>query len=357
MSITLPNYITGTYAVGTERFTVTDESREEVLGPKCGPRKLEVRLYYPVSKEMTEGKTRMELSQERVKALKKAYMVKEIPEGLVRPECYVDVPQVEGKFPLVIYNHGYGSGCVEANVLLCCELASNGYIVVSVGHAYEAVICEFEEGTVALYDKDIKIQNGGLKSFFVQMKLVRMDAEQEEVYACFDELQKKYMGFLLGRLTEWGKDTLCVIDTLKKSYADRIDFTKGIGATGHSFGGNVAYWLCQYSEEITCGANIDGGVFGDYTGMVMKKPFLQIGCKMNRNFELKPLLNTEAPVRFETFEGMSHGGFTDMKFMVEPDSAKARMMVGKMDGCEMHRRLADLHLEFFGEYLQGENRG
>ena len=159
------------------------------------------------------------------------------------------------------------------------------------------------------------------------------------------------MGFLLGRLPEWGKDCLCVIDALKKSYEGRIDFARGIGATGHSFGGAVAYWLCQYSEEITCGANIDGGVFGDYTGMVMKKPFLQIGCKMNRNFELKPLLDTVAPVRFEVFEGMSHGGFTDMKFMYEPNSAKARMVVGKMDGCEMHRRLAELHLEFFGEYL------
>lgn len=352
MSITLPNYITGTYAVGTERFTVTDESREEVLGPKKGPRRLEVRLFYPVDKEATEGKARMELSTERVQALKKACFVKEIPERLVRPECYIEVPQAEGKYPLVLYSHGYGSGVTEGNCLLCCELASNGYIVASIGHAYEAAICEFDDGTVVLYDKEIKIQTGGIKSFFAQMKLVRMDAEQSEVYVCFDELQKKYMGFMLDRLPEWGKDSLCVIETLKKSYGERIDFSKGIGATGHSFGGNVAYWLCQYSDEVTCGANIDGGVFGDYTGMVMKKPFLQIGSKMNRNFELKPLLNTVAPVRFETFDGVTHGGFTDLKFMYEPDSAKAKMVVGKMDGCEMHRRLADLHMEFFGEYLK-----
>ena len=352
MSITLPNYITGTYVVGTERFTVTDNSREEVLGPKCGPRKLEVRLFYPVDKEAIVGKERMELSAERVEALQKACFVKELPEGLVRPECYVEVPQAEGKFPLVLYSHGYGSGVTEGNCLLCCELASNGYIVASIGHAYEAAICEFDDGTVALYDKEIKIQTGGIKSFFAQMKLVRMDAEAEEVYAYFNELQKKYMGFMLGRLPEWGKDSLCVIEALKKSYGDRIDFSKGIGAIGHSFGGNVAYWLCQYSEEVTCGANIDGGVFGDYTGMVMKKPFLQIGSKMNQNFEIKPLLATEAPVRYEMFEGVTHAGFTDMKFMYEPDSPKAKMVVGKMDGCEMHRRLADLHLEFFEEYLK-----
>ncbi|MBQ8800583.1 MAG: hypothetical protein IJZ55_13595 [Lachnospiraceae bacterium] len=352
MSITLPNYITGTYAVGTERFTVTDDTREEILGPKCGPRKMEVRLFYPVQKDKMAGKERMRLSSQRIEALKKMCMVKELPEGLMSPECYVEVPQAEGKFPLVIYNHGYGGGCAEGNLLLCCELASNGYVVASIGHAYEGAICEFDDGTVALYDKDIKMQNNGVKSFFAQMKLMRMEAEPEKVYSCFDELQKKYMGFMLGRIPEWGKDTLCVVETLKKSYGDRIDFTKGIGATGHSFGGAVAYWLCQYSEEITCGANIDGGVFGDYTGMVMKKPFLQIGCKSSRNFELKPLLATVAPVRFETFEDMTHSGFTDMKFMYDPDSAKAKMMVGRMDGCEMHRRLVNCHLEFFGEYLQ-----
>ena len=161
MSITLPNYITGAYAVGTERFTVTDDSRQEVLGPKCGPRKLEVRLFYPVCKEMTEGKKRMKLSEERVHAIQKACMVKTLPEGLVRPECYTGVPQAEGKFPLVLYSHGYGSGVTEGNCLLCCELASNGYIVASIGHAYEAAICEFDDGTVALYDKEIKIQTGG----------------------------------------------------------------------------------------------------------------------------------------------------------------------------------------------------
>lgn len=352
MSIALPKYITGAYAVGTERFTVTDRTREEVLGAKCGPRRLEVRLFYPVCKKAVDGKERMKLSEERVQAIKKAYRVKELPEFLAHPECFMEVGQAEGKFPLVIYNHGYGSGYTEGNTLLCCELVSNGYVVASIGHAYEAAICEFDDGTAAWYDKEIKMQDNGIKSFFAQMKLVRMDAKPEEVYARFFALQKEHMGYLVGRLPEWGKDTLCVIETLKKSYADRIDFERGIGATGHSFGGAVAYWLCQYSEEITCGANIDGGVFGDYTGMVMKKPFLQIGCKMNYNVETKPLLDTKAPVRFETFEGMSHVGFTDAKFMYEEVSAKARMMVGTMNGCEMHRRLADCHLEFFGEYLQ-----
>ena len=155
------------------------------------------------------------------------------------------------------------------------------------------------------------------------------------------------MGFMLGRLPEWGKDSLCVIETLKKSYGERIDFAKGIGATGHSFGGNVAYWLCQYSDEVTCGANIDGGVFGDYTGMVMKKPFLQICCKENYPTMTRPLLGTEAFARCEVFEGMKHFGFCDAKFFIP-----VKMMVGKMDGMEMYKRLSACHFEVFDQYLK-----
>ena len=49
------------------------------------------------------------------------------------------------------------------------------------------------------------------------IKLLKMKAEAEKIYAYFDALQKKYMGHFLERLPEWGKDTLCVIEELKKS--------------------------------------------------------------------------------------------------------------------------------------------
>ena len=52
-----------------------------------------------------------------------------------------------GKHSLIVYNHGYGS-YMEANNKLCCELAANGYIVVSVGHAYEASSLLLEDGAV-----------------------------------------------------------------------------------------------------------------------------------------------------------------------------------------------------------------
>lgn len=51
---------------------------------------------------------------------------------------YENVDISEGRFPLIMFSMGYKS-YVESNTYLLCNLASHGYIVASVGHAYEGV--------------------------------------------------------------------------------------------------------------------------------------------------------------------------------------------------------------------------
>lgn len=349
----IPNYITGPYAVGTEIFTVTDAERTEVLGPGVGPRKMYVRMYYPTEKSATEGLEKANIfTRRKLQALQKAFHFK-MPEGeLPKADYYEGAEHVEDKkFPLVIYNHGYGA-YAEANTYLCCEMASNGYIVASIGHAYEEVANEYEDGSFQLMDKNInKYMYGSffgyLRLVFVQLKLLKEKGSPEELFEKFDVFQKKYCAYIIERISVWAEDTMCVVQELKKRYAQQIDFSKGIGATGHSLGGAVAYYLCQHEEEFACGINIDGAVFGDYEGMIMKKPFLQICCRENYNTMTRSLIRTEAFVRCEVFEDMKHIGFSDAKFMI-PIAA----VVGKMDGIEMYKKLSGCHFEMFNKYLK-----
>lgn len=351
MSITLPNYISGEYAVGTECFTVVDDTRTEVLGPGEGPRRIAVRVYYPTYKSNVNGLEKAAIFTERkLKGLEKAFHVssKKIDPELLKGDYYEGVAHVENqKFPLIIYNHGYNA-YVEANTFLCCEMASNGYIVASVGHAYEGVANEYEDGTYDMYDKKINkmMYDSVIKTLFAQMKVLKAKGTPEEIFEKFDAFQNKHCKYIMNRVAEWAKDTMCAVNELKTRYAEWIDFSKGIGATGHSLGGATAYYLCHHEEEFVCGVNIDGGLFGNYEGMVMKKPFLQICCKENYNVETRPLFNTEAPVQCEIFADMKHVGFTDAKFFVP-----LKMVVGKMDAMEMYNRLSKLHLDFFGKYL------
>ncbi len=349
MSITLPNYISGEYAVGTECFTVVDNTRREVLGAGVGPRKIAVRMYYPTDKEAVKNMEKADIFTDRkLEALQKAYHFKKVDPEMTKADYYEGAMHVENhKFPLVIFNHGYNA-YVECNTFLCCELASNGYIVASVGHAHEAIANEYDDGTYDMFDKNISkiMYDSVLMTLFAQMKVLKAKGTPEEIFEKFDAFQKKHCQYIINRVPEWAKDTMCAVNELKTRYAQWIDFSKGIGATGHSLGGATAYYLCHHEEDFVCGVNIDGGLFGEYDGMVMKKPFLQICCKENYNVETRSLFNTEAPVQCDIFENMKHVGFTDAKFFIP-----LKMVVGKMDANEMYDRLSKLHLDFFGKYL------
>lgn len=352
MSTKIPEYITGIYAVGTETFTIEDHERTEILGSRGGSRKIAVRVYYPTDKETVKDMERADIFTERkLKALEKAYHfnAKKIAPEMLKADYYEGATHVENqKFPLIIYNHGYNA-YAECNTFLCCELASNGYIVASVGHAYEAIANEYEDGTYDLYDKKINkmMYDSVIKTLIAQGKLMKAKGTPEELFEQFDVFQKEHCKYIIDRIPEWAKDTMCAVSELKIRYTEWIDFSKGIGATGHSMGGATAYYLCQHEEEFACGINIDGGLFGDYEGMVMKRPFLQICCKENYNVQTRPLFNTEAPVQCEIFEDLKHLGFTDVKFFIP-----LKMLVGKMDANEMYNRLSKLHLDFFEKYLQ-----
>ena len=349
MGVQLPNYISGEYAVGTECFTVVDETRMEVLGPATGQRKMSVRMYYPVEKSAIVGKKRADIfTQRKIEALQKAYFLKVKDEEMLKADYYEEMPHVEKKFPLVIYNHGYNS-YAEANTFLCCELASNGYVVAAIGHAHEAIANEYEDGTYDLYDKKINkmLYDSVIKTVLDQNKLLNEKGTPEELFEKFDVFQKKHCTYLMGRVVEWAKDTMCVVTHLKTRYEKWIDFSNGIGVTGHSMGGATAYYLCQHEEEVTCGINIDGGLFGEWDGLTMKKPFLQMCCKENYNVETKPLFGTDAPVELEIFENLKHIGFTDAKFFIP-----VKMLVGRMDALEMYERLSTCHLKFLEKYLK-----
>lgn len=316
------------YPVGTKRMDVTDEKREEVLGPKTGKRLVAARLYYPA---VIKGEEKVEIPK------------KTVGEMYESPEIVT-----EKKFPLIVYNHGNGS-YMESNNQLCCQLASHGYFVVSVGHLYESEKITLTDGSVVSMDKSIvkKIVHPFFRGTLASLSLVNAEGDAKEMYDRFMAYQVKYCKFLWGRLPEWAADVEAVVERLRQEYSSYIDFDRGIGLTGHSFGGNLAYYMCMnHPEKYVCGVNIDGGIFGEYEGQRMQKPFMQICNKRNIPVVSRALMDTDAPVRYEVFEDVTHMGFLDMSYYM-----KSKMAMGKMPYEEKSDRLVRMHLEFFGEYM------
>jgi len=344
------NYISSEYSVGTMSFSIVDTDRDEKLGVLNEKRKIPVRMYYPVNHENVTGLNKACLFSERkMKALMKAYHLKKMKDDMNIADYYENVPiSSDTKFPLIMFSMGYNS-YIESNTYLLCNLASHGYIVASVGHAYEAVENDYEDGSFDLFDKKINkmMYTSIIGALMSQNRLLKSKVDKNQALSLFDDFQNKYTPFIKNRVPEWKMDIEKALDEIKKRFSENIDFQNGIGASGHSLGGCLAYYLCKYNSEFSCGINIDGGLFGDYPESVMTKPFCQISCKENVNVETRPLINTSADTYHVVFDDMKHIGFTDAKFFIPSKS-----LSGKLDNEEMFRHLTYCHVNFFDKYLK-----
>lgn len=348
---------TGEYAVGTLTYTVFND-RPEILKEHEGEmRSVAARVYYPAPKEAVLNlKKERYLSREMVGAIKKAYHANihydQIEaNGENRSECYRDAPHVpKQKFPLIVFSHGYQS-YREGNSFLCIELASRGYVVIAVAHSYEALLTELDDGTCLPFENRIKkwmYDASVLKVSREMSRLKKMKGSPEEKAEAIDHWQKTCCPYLNGRVMEWEKDTMAAVHYAKENFGDFIDFSVGIGVSGHSMGGAVAYALCQDYPEFHCGINIDGALFGNHDGKIMKKPYLQINCRGNMGLIYRGFVKKEAPAYRVIVEGMQHIGFSDLKHAVS-----IGLLVGKADPDAAHRSVCRYHLEFFDMYLKG----
>lgn len=345
----------GKYAIGTLTYTVRDD-REELLRPGT-KRSISARVYYPVLKESVAGlKKAQYMSREMFTALKDNFKIpmnydKKTAAGENESECYENAPVIEGeKFPLIIFNHGYKS-YREANSFLCIDLASRGYIVISVGHPLEGICTEYDDSSFVFGDN--KIIRDANKPFIPNLmaikKLTKLKGTNEEMATAFDAYQEKYGQFMKKRLPEWAKDIYAVLSYAKNNLSNMIDFDRGIGLTGHSFGGASAYYLCMNDPQFTCGINIDGGLFGDYKGKVLKTPFMNVTSTTNENVVARAHIDHTKPVYKAVFRDMQHIGFSDMKHAINISS-----MTGKLPADAMHENLCKCHAEFFDTHLKKE---
>jgi len=320
------------YLVGTKVISTVDNSRAEELGPMTGSRVVSARIYYP-AQQGTGSLTAIE------DALGTMYRDAE--------------PIKDEKFPIIVYNHGFGQP-VESNNYLCCELAATGYIVVAVGHAYEASQITLENGTIIKQDKNLNKMSikPAIPALVAMKKLQKSKGTPVELYKEFLDFQRKYASFMVNRLDQWAKDILVIVTDVKTRFEEQIDAKAGIGITGHSFGGNMAYYMCHKYDIFKCGVNIDGPLFGHYDANDMTKPFFQICCSDNANCETRSLFGSVAPVYHAVFSNLEHLGFTDKKL-----TAKSKSAYGSMPAGAMGAALLMYNLQFFNKYLKfaGEN--
>ncbi len=146
--------LTGAYPVGVVDLALTDPSRRELFGPQPGgARELGLIVWYPAAGAAARRSPIWRKPDLILPAYAKAMGYPPAVADAFRNQeshAYEAAPVARGRrFPVVIFSHGYAQGFAGQNTALCEELASHGYVVVSIGHTYESFITLLKDGKIA----------------------------------------------------------------------------------------------------------------------------------------------------------------------------------------------------------------
>ncbi|GIV65512.1 MAG: hypothetical protein KatS3mg046_772 [Bellilinea sp.] len=204
-----PLAASGVYAVGTERYTYTDDQRTEPYSNSSEFRQVNVTCWYPQNE--SDGET----------------------------------------FPLIIFSHG-GLGTENSNESLYRELASHGYVVCSIGHPQHALWTKSKDGHLT----------------FVSLEYFG-ELQREDAYANKEQSYRYYQKWMNIRTA----DINFVVDTLLTKAAEGtsgvytlIDSTK-IGVMGHSLGGSAALAIPRQREDIDAVIALESPFLYDIVGV------------------------------------------------------------------------------------------
>ncbi len=327
VAILLPQYkepaVTGTHEVEVKEYTWVDENRIETFTNTGENRAVTIKIWYPKD---------------------------------------------EGSYPLTVFSHG-SFGVLDSNTSTCMNLASNGYVAVSIAHPYHAAYVMDTNGKLTI----------GSTEFINQVYGDNGDDSPEGESRVF-EYSREWMKVRTG-------DENFVLDTIlgkvqagEEAPFDRIDTDK-IGLFGHSLGGATAVELGRDRDDIDAVIDMEGSMFGEYLDyqdgaytyndepypipvldMNSREVYDQAAALPETNGVTYVNFNTGAHAkdfREVIINGISHLNFTDLA-MVSPIMAKAMCQGTASSGvATVNARTAietinEIVLEYFNYYLKDE---
>ncbi|MEV7281498.1 alpha/beta hydrolase [Streptomyces sp. NPDC093111] len=284
---------TGAERVGSTVLHLVDRSRTDPWVPTADGRELMVTLHYPAARRShgapapyaTEAEARLLLAGFEVgdpAAARALAGMDTHSETGVRP--------APGRHPLVLLSPGFGVPRFTLTSL-AVDLASRGYVVASVDHAYETSGTEVPDGRVLTC---------------VACKALDEDGVHGSVVTA---ARAADMRFLLDRLT--GPRPVW-------KHAAAIDRSR-IGMAGHSIGGAGAATAMLLDRRIDAGVNMDGSFWDTLPAKGLGgRPFLMLGTDddMHRPGGRDATWDATWPMlggwkRWLTVAGTDHFSFSD----------------------------------------------
>lgn len=238
LTLTLPAP-SGRYATGESTFRLVDGSRPDPWTPSRPYRELMISVFYPAVHTAGHAFTNQYPAAAAAVIGTALDQGNSLPAGLVdwaatKTHSVRDAAMAPGRFPVVLYSPGAGDSR-DSNVTLVENLASQGYIVVTIDHTGEAPATEFPDGHV--------VGNATVSADFAQAY------QDSTTLAFFTKLMDARVA-----------DTELVLDrlpSLPQRLAQGMDLSR-IGMFGHSAGGFTAATVMDTDPRIEAGIDMDG---------------------------------------------------------------------------------------------------
>jgi dienelactone hydrolase len=334
----------GEYAVGTTALSLRDDTRN---------RDLMVQIWYPAN-DISNAKRAAYLPE--VEKLAPALMATMgMPTFVfdhmryIGSHSYENAPLAGGQaYPVLLFSHGLG-GYRHQSVMQMEQLASHGYIVVSIDHTNYASAVVFPDGSI--------------KSF----------AAEDEDDMTMREAWKADQQFVFNQIALFNESN----PLLKGSF----DLTR-VGAFGHSFGGSTLTFFCENEPRCLASVNMDGSMPTTDNQPTWQKPFAYLMSDDQFSSQPEPTddqllqsgMTREEYNRIRTtfvqnyqrnyglkgeqgywlhLEGTKHQNFSDVPFASPLFAAMGA--TGSIAPTRGNQIINDYLLAFFGTYVKGAN--
>lgn len=352
---------TENYEIGVKTFNIVDKSRLDPFSEAKKNRELMLKIWYPAQRGSSENFVNYWFHSDKAPNCVPTIPNNEFLNSMKsRTRLNPKVSKTFIPFPVVIYSHGYGSG-MEFNQTLFEDLASKGYVVVSIGHTYEASISTLMTGEQILIDEAKRY--GELCEGMPMEDLIKQLDDLNKVPLNSSSEQKVYdvLNQCIGskkHLNLWCDDTTFVLNELKNfnnnrgnDFYNKLDLDK-VGLIGFSFGGAKSFQYASQNENIKCAVNLDGANFFLNKNSKFNKPLLMMlsDNKFIKDFEI--IFNKNENDTFKVkVDGATHNNYHDASVFFK--DRKEDFALGTVDGNRMLQITNKSTLAFFDKYLKG----
>jgi predicted dienelactone hydrolase len=348
---------TGTYAIGKMSKHFVDESRDEPFTKSADDhREVIADIWYPSDTEVMDSNrapfhSNIEQVTNEVAGVLgfPSFLLDNFHGIITHSALNVEVSNNQPSYPVIFYSHA-NFGFSSQNTSQFEELASYGYIVISLSHPYIGTGVVLEKGPITTL--------GDMTWPTDEEAQLVMETMSDDAIFVLNELE---------RINDQDPDHIL---------AGKMNLDQ-LGYFGHSYGGASAANALAKDTRFKAGINMDGYPFGRAPDIGIKQPFMyMLSTKLKTADEMSDHefeamdLDKETYERYmgerehkqnssikgdgymATIQGTSHFDFSE--FGRWSPLGKTLGFSGSLEPSYLHKMINEVILAFFDKYLKGE---